>query len=151
MTISIEELQAQAEQGRYEHCGRPWCWLCSAWNHCHHTIYLSCSLSVEQPSCTAMTKKYRARPWFGREVLDFTMVRQSSSYWKLHSMLYMCFTWLSGNTWYIHVTPDFWDIYASLCVKWTTELIFFLCPLKELVQSAQICKRWCHKLQPFIR
>ena len=78
MTISIEEPQAQAEQGRYEHCGHDLDYAVPETTAITCTIYPSCSLSVEQPSCSAMTEKYRARPWFGRQLLNSTVVSQSS-------------------------------------------------------------------------
>ena len=78
MTISTEEPQTQAEQGRYEHCGHDLDYAVPETTAITCTIYLFYSLSVEQPSCTAMTEKYHARPWFGREVLNFTVVSQSS-------------------------------------------------------------------------
>ena len=89
MIVSIEEPQAQAEQGRYEHHGHELDYAVPETTAITCTIYLSCSLSVEHPNCTAMTKQYHARAWFAREVLNMTVVSQSSSYWKLHSM-YIC-------------------------------------------------------------
>lgn len=76
LTISIEEPQAQVEQDRYVwYYFRAFISTLQCLNLSPpHTVYIYFSLSPVHPDCTAMTKKYRARPWYGREVLNITVV-----------------------------------------------------------------------------
>lgn len=129
LTALKSHRQKLNKAGMVVHCGPGLIWICLKLL-LPRTVYIFFSCSPVHTDCIAMTRGYRARPWYGREVLNMTAVSQSPSF-RIHML------WFIHHRVHLHYNPNFRDISGITegdnVDDWSNILVY---PLKESQDDA---------------